>query len=313
MSVDHLLMIGFGGPTKPGEVVPFLEELTRGLPIPPARLRDVAHHYEMVGGRSPYNEYTLRLFNKLEAGLRARGVTVPMFLGMRHWHPFLKDTIADIARRDLTHGLGVILAPHRSDASFNKYVRAVDEAKAAASTHALQYTYLPPWYDHPLFIEAQADEVRKTLSTLSPKSQRAAHLLFSAHSIPVEMAQQSRYVEEIACSSRAVATRLHHPSWSIAYQSRSGNPRQPWLEPDVASEMRRLHASGVRQVVVVPIGFLCDNVEVLFDLDVGAREEAARIGIGFARASTVMDHPTFVEMFAQLIGTSLEAPANISR
>jgi len=312
MTVDHVLLIGFGGPTKPEEIMPFLEEVTRGLPIPSSRIQTVAHHYEVVGGRSPYNEYTLRLFNKLEASLRARSVAVPMFLGMRNWHPFLKDTLADIARQKLTHGLGVILAPHRSDASFDKYVRAVDDAKAAASTPALQYTYLPPWHDHPLFIEAQADEVQKALSTLRSTDRQSAHVLFSAHSIPIEMAQQSRYVEEIECSSREVATRLHHPSWSVAYQSRSGNPRQPWLEPDVASEMRRLHAHGVRQVIVVPIGFLCDNVEVLFDLDVEAREEATRIGLGFARASTVMDHPKFVEMFAQLICASLESPANIS-
>jgi len=312
MSLDHLLLIGFGGPTKPEEITPFLEEVTRGLPIPPARINEVAHHYEVVGGRSPYNEYTLRLFNKLEAALRARDVTVPMFLGMRHWHPFLKDTIAGIARRDLTHGLGVILAPHRSDASFNKYVRAVDEAKAAASTPAPQYTYLPPWHDHPLFIEAQADEVRKTLSTLHSTDRPSVHVLFSAHSIPVEMAQQSRYVEEIECSSRTVATVLSHESWSVAYQSRSGNPRQPWLEPDVASAMRTLHARGVRQVVVVPIGFLCDNVEVLFDLDVEAREEATRIGLGFARASTVMDHPRFVQMLAQLIEGALR-PQPVSR
>lgn len=312
MAVDHMLLIGFGGPTKPEEITPFLEEVTRGLPIPPARINEVAHHYEVVGGRSPYHEYTLRLFKNLEASLRARGVAVPMFLGMRNWHPFLKDTIADIARRDLTHGLGVILAPHRSDASFDKYVRAVDEAKAAASTHALQYTYLPPWHDHPLFIEAQADEVRKTLSTLNATDRQAAHVLFSAHSIPVEMAQQSRYVEEIECSSRLVAAQLAHSAWSVAYQSRSGNPRQPWLEPDVSAAMHALHARGVRQVVVVPIGFLCDNVEVLFDLDVEAREAAKRIGLEFARASTVMDHPAFVEMFAQLIGASLEAPANNS-
>lgn len=301
MGIDHVLVIGFGGPTKPEEIQPFLEEVTRGLPIPPARIQDVAHHYEVVGGRSPYNEHTLRLFTKLQERLRATGIGLPMFLGMRNWHPFLRDVMGDIQRQGLTHGLGVILAPHRSDASYEKYVRNVEDAKTHAAAQEIHYDYLPPWHDHPLFIEAQAAQVKRTLESAPP----SAHLLFSAHSIPVEMAQRCRYVEEFMASNEAVAQALGWAKWSVAYQSRSGNPRQPWLEPDVESAIRALKEKGERHVVVVPIGFLCDNVEVLFDLDIEAKQAAQEAGIGFSRASTVMDHPKFVEMFAQLITTAL--------
>lgn len=309
MRIDHVLMIGFGGPTKPEEIQPFLEEVTRGLPIPPARVQEVARHYEAVGGRSPYQEYTLRLFTKLRERLQAREVPLPVFLGMRNWHPFLRETMGEIKRAGLTHGLGVILAPHRSQSSFEKYVQNVEDAKTHASAAQIRYDYLRPWHQHPLFIEAQADQVRTVLSRRPAEAQERAHLLFSAHSIPVDMAQRCAYVEEIRASSAAVAKALGRAHWSLGYQSRSGSPKQPWLEPDVESVLRRLQEEGVRDVVVVPIGFLCDNVEVLFDLDIEAKAEADRLGVRYARASTVMDHPAFVEMLAALIDESLQGSA----
>ena len=305
MGIDHVLLIGFGGPTKPEEIQPFLEEVTRGLPIPPARIQEVAHHYEVVGGRSPYHEHTQRLFTRLQERLRAAGVGLPMFLGMRNWHPFLRDVMGEIKRQGLTRGVGVILAPHRSDASYEKYIRNVEDAKVHVAAPDIHYEYLPPWHDHPLFIEAQAAQVKHALESAPP----GAHLLFSAHSIPVEMAQRCRYGEEFRASSEAVAKALGWTKWSLKYQSRSGNPRQTWLEPDVASAIRALKQQGEHHVIVVPIGFLCDHVEVLFDLDIVAKQAAQDAGIGFSRASTVMDHPKFVEMVAQLITTAL-APAS---
>lgn len=306
---DHILVIGFGGPTRPEDVQPFLEEVTRGVPIPPARLEEVIRHYEAVGGRSPYNEHTERLCRALEAVLRRRGVSEPLFLGMRHWHPFLRETIHGIRGAGLTHGLGVILAPHRSDASFDKYVRSVEQAQAGVSAPGIRYDYLRPWHDHPLFIEAQAEQVRPALRGPASGAREGVHLLFSAHAIPVEMAERSRYVEEVRRSSELVAAALGHPRWSVAYQSRSGDPRQAWLTPAVVDAMRELRAHGVRQVIAVPIGFLCDNVEVLYDLDLEARQSAASIGIGFTRAPTVHEHPAFVQMLADLIGEALQTPA----
>ena len=299
--VDHVLVIGFGGPTTPEEVAPFLERVTRGRPIPPARLEEVRHHYEAVGGRSTYNEETFALVRQLEARLCADGFRQPVFVGMRNWHPFLQEVIAGIHRQGLAHGVGVVLAPHRSEASFERYLRSGEEAKTRASAQDLQYHYLPPWFDHPLFIEAQADRVRQALEGLPPKDLAVSHLLFSAHAIPRAMASLSRYAEEVETSSREVARRVGSACWSVAYQSRSGDPREPWLEPDVETAVHRLKADGIRCVVAVPVGFLCDNVEVLFDLDIEARQAAEDLGLRYVRAETVKDHPAFVELLAQLI------------
>jgi len=301
MRFDHVLLIGFGGPTRPEEVKPFLEEVTRGLRIPEARLKEVAHHYERTGGSSPYNAHAFQLMEKLKPSLTAAGVTLPVFIGMRNWHPFLKETMQEIRQRGLKKGIGVICAPHRSPASFEKYLNNVEEAKQNAGAQEIRYDYLKPWHDHPLFIQAQAGHVRAVLDLLGPPERRAAHLLFSAHSIPLEMAQACRYEQEFKESSALVAQELAHPAWSIAYQSRSGNPRQPWLEPDVPAALRQLKAEGKRHVVLVPIGFLFDHTEVLYDLDSEARLEAERIGLKYSRASTVMDHPQFVSMFTRLI------------
>ncbi len=309
MAFDHLLVIGFGGPRKPEEIRPFLEEVVRGLPIPPARLDEVARHYEQTGGRSMYNEHTFRLARVLTDALHDAGVTLPVFVGMRCWHPFLHETLREIQERRLRRGLGFILAPHRSEASYGKYTKSLEQAKEQIGAQAITYDYLDAWHDHPLFIQAQASLARAVLEPLSPAERATAHLLFTAHAIPTETAKHSRYVQECRQSSMLVAEALQHASWSLAYQSRSGNPREPWLEPDVLSAIRGLPAQGVRQVVLVPVGFLSDHTEVVFDLDIQAREEAERAGLRYLRASTVMDHPAFVAMLVQLIQRQLRASA----
>ncbi len=300
-SYDHVLFIGFGGPTRPEEITPFLLNVTRGIPIPEERLREVEHHYHEVGGFSPYNEYTFRLFEKLRDKLREMNVPLPLFLGMRNWDPYLKDALAEIKRRGLKRGIGVILAPHRSDASYEKYVRNVEDAKREAGAEDVDYEYLKPWFEHPGFIHAQTDEVRKVLAKIPELKRKNTPLVFSAHSIPVEMAAKSRYVEEVRASAERVAQDAGQPKWQLAWQSRSGSPRQPWLEPDICSVIRDLKSKGEDSVLVVPVGFLCDNVEVLFDLDIEARKETENLGMKYYRASTVMDHPSFVAMFTELI------------
>lgn len=300
-SFDHLLVIGFGGPPRPEDVKPFLEEVTRGLPIPAARLAEVARHYERTGGFSPYNEQAFQLFEKLAERLGDSRVTVPLFIGMRNWHPFLHETIREIHEQRLCSGLGVILAPHRSYASFERYLENIEDAKRKVGAEAIHYEYLRPWHTHPLFIKAQAARVREAFERMSPAEQDDVRLLFSAHSIPVEMAERSRYAQEVRESSELVARELGHTRWEIAYQSRSGQPGQPWLEPDVVSALRQVKAGGAQDVLVVPIGFLSDHTEVLYDLDVEAREEAERLGLRYHRASTVMAHPKFVNMFTNLI------------
>lgn len=294
MCFDHLLLIGFGGPTRPEEVRPFLEEVTRGQPIPEARLREVASHYEKIGGVSPYNESVFRLKKALSGNLAERGISLPVFVGMRNWHPFLKEGILEIKKEGLQKGIGIVLAPHRSPASYEKYIQSVAEAKIRAQALDIQYEYLKPWHCHPFFIEAQADRIRE-------KDFRDAFLLFTAHSIPLEMARGCRYAEEIEQSSALAAQALGISRWKVAYQSRSGSPREPWLEPDVLSVVHHLKEKGEKKIMLVPIGFLSENAEILYDLDMEAKNEAERIGIESRRSPTVMDHPKFVEMLGELI------------
>ncbi len=290
MQFDHLLLIGFGGPTCPEEVRPFLERLARGTKIPEERLRKVESQYEQSGGFSPYNRHALRLAQKLQEKLPK----TPVFLGMRNWHPWLSDVLKEIHQKGLRRGLGIILAPHRSPASHDRYLRSLEEARREARAPELGYSILHPWYDHPLFVQAQTERVREVWEP-------GMELMFTAHSIPEEMAHACRYEEEIQASCRAIARELGGPRWRLAYQSRSGDPRQPWLGPDVReTAVLFKQAETARGVAVVPVGFLFDHTEVLYDLDLDARRRFEQEGVPFRRVPTVMDHPKFVEMLAQL-------------
>jgi len=305
MPIDHLLVIAFGGPPRPEDVKPFLERVSQGRRIPPERLAEVAHHYEVTGGFSPYNAHTEQLVEALRVRLREASITLPLAVGMRNWHPFLAQTLRDLSAQGLTHGLGIILAPHRCESSFGQYLKNVEEAKIEASAPQMRYEYLAPWHDHPRFIEAQADHLRRALDRVPASERQTAWLIFTAHSIPVEMAQRNHYVEEFETSSRLVANAVGWTRWHCGYQSRSGSPHQPWLTPDVAAVLQVVRAQGARHAIIVPIGFLSDHTEVLYDLDLEARQEAERLGLVYHRASTVMDHPAFVDMFVQLIRAHL--------
>lgn len=309
MRFDHVLLVGFGGPSRPEDVEPFLAHVTRGLRIPAERLAQVRQNYARIGGASPYNAHAARLAERLAARLREDGHVLPVFVGLRNWHPFLSEVLGPIARSGRRRGVGVILAPHRSPTSFEQYQHNVDEARARASAGGVTYDYVGPWHDHPLFIQAQAEEAARVLDAVPAGERADVHLLCSAHAIPVAMAQRCRYVEEVETSCRLVAQRLQHPRWSVAYQSRSGRPEEPWLEPDVYAAIRGLRARGASRVLLVPIGFLFDHTEVLYDLDVAAREEAERAGLAYLRAPTVMDHPQTPALFSRLIQARLRGSA----
>jgi ferrochelatase len=298
---DSILLIAFGGPTQHDEVRPFLANVTRGRPIPPQRLAAVADHYELIGGRSPLNELTFRQAAALTVELCAHGPALPVFVGMRNWHPFLHETLAVMAAAGHRRTIGVILSAQQSEAGWQRYVQDVADARAAVS-EAPEVVFAPPWPTHPLFIEAVADRTAAALATIADgESDSAHHLIFTAHSVPTAMANVSPYVAQIEAGARAVAQRLGCHPWSVAYQSRSGNPHDPWLEPDISEALRALAASGVRSVVVTPIGFVCDHVEVLYDLDIEARAVADQLGIHFVRAVAVDDHPAFIRMLAELV------------
>ena len=305
-SFDSVLLIAFGGPTRPEEVRPFLANVTRGRPIPPERLEAVAHHYDMMGGYSPFNELTFRQACALEAELRKQQLQLPVFVGMRNWHPLLRETLAEMAAAQRRRALGVILSAQQCEASWERYKENVAEARADVGSAAPDVAYTPPWPDHPLFIEAVAERAAAALQGIAPSVRGATPLIFTAHSVPVAMAERSPYVEQIREGARLVADRLGHSRWTVAYQSRSGSPRDPWLEPDIGEVIRALARERVRQVVVAPIGFVCDHVEVLYDLDIEARAIADGLGVGFVRAAAVNDHPAFIRMLADLVRRSVK-------
>jgi ferrochelatase len=297
---DAVLLIAFGGPERPEDVRPFLANVTRGRAIPPARLEEVVHHYEAIGGRSPLNELTARQAERLAATLAATGAPLPVYVGMRNWHPYVADTLARMADDGIRRAVGLILSPHATEASRERYMELALAGRAALGARAPEIRWATTWHLNPFFLTAAADAVTAELVTLPAARRAEAHLVFTAHSVPVAMAERSPYVAEVEASARAVAERLRRPRWQLAWQSRSGSPNEPWLEPDVNDTLRALAAAGTRDVVVVPIGFVCDHVEVLYDLDVEARATATSLGLGLRRASTVNDHPLFIRMLADV-------------
>jgi ferrochelatase len=295
---DAVLIVGFGGPTRADEIRPFLQNVARGRAIAPARLEAVAHHYEAIGGRSPYNELTMRQAQALRALLAREGPALPVYVGMRNWAPYVADVIRDIARAGRRRLFCFPMAPHRSEASWERYRQIVSEALAALGADAPAAVYPPPWHTHPLFIEAVAARLGDALAGLDAAERARAEVVFTAHSIPAAMDAQSGYGAQIAESCRLAAHKLGLGRWTVAYQSRSGNPRDPWLAPDVTQVLRGLAG---RTAVVMPIGFICDHVEVLYDLDVEAAAAARAGGAAMVRAATVGDHPLFIRMIAQLL------------
>ena len=298
---DAVLLIAFGGPTALHEVRPFLANVTRGRPIPLERLEAVVHHYELIGGRSPLNELTFRQARGLEAELRAHGPALPVYVGMRNWTPYLHETLQRMAADGMRRAIGVIMAAQQNDAGWGRYQRDVAEAQGRVGAGAPQVDYVDEWHAHPLYIDAMRANVRVAFERIAPERRADAALVFTAHSIPTAMATASPYVAQITEGARLVAEEVGRPRWSIAYQSRSGSPREPWLEPDICEVVRHTARDGVRDLVVVPIGFVCDHVEVLYDLDIEARQVAEDVGINFVRAATVNDHPLFIRMLADVV------------
>jgi protoporphyrin/coproporphyrin ferrochelatase len=301
---DAVLLIAFGGPTAPHEIRPFLQNVTRGRPIPPARLEEVAHHYEKMGGRSPLNELTFRQAEALRARLASEGVALPVYVGMRNWHPYLADTLREMRDAEVVRAFGIILSAHDSEAGWQRYLQDVLAAQAAirdAGEPCPDVVFAPNWHDAAGYVSASAARIATAFESIPPAERTTTPLVFTAHSIPSEMASTSRYVEQFTRSATLIAQRLGHARWQLAYQSRSGRPQDPWLEPDVNLVVEQLASAGERRVVVAPIGFVCDHVEVLYDLDDEAQATAARCGITMTRAGTVSDHDDFIAMLAKLV------------
>lgn len=301
MQYEAVLLIAFGGPEKMEDVRPFLANVLHGRPAPPQRLAEVIRHYELFQGRSPLTATTLRQARALQTALEHAGPRLPVYVGMRNWHPYLQETLAHMAAAGVRHAVGVILSAQQSEAGWERYQDNVAAARAQVGAHAPTVTYAPGWYNHPLFIDAVADLTRQAFARLAPERHAETPLIFTAHSVPVAMPGTPRYVRQIQEGARLVAERIKHPRWAIAYQSRSGDPHTSWLEPDIKEVLQELAAGGARAAVVVPIGFVCDHIEVLYDLDTEARQVATACGLRMIRAGTVNDHPLFIRMLADVV------------
>ncbi|HEX9787803.1 MAG TPA: ferrochelatase [Candidatus Binatia bacterium] len=302
---EAILLIAFGGPTSPEEVRPFLARVTKGIPIPPERLEEVAHHYGAVGGKSPFNEITLRQAAALESLLKEHNNPLPVYLGLRHSSPFFAETLRQMANDGVARALGFILSSHRTEASWERYQKNIADGRVELGDHAPKIDYCDGWHDHPLFIQTWSELIEAAYAKIATDQRDSAPLIFTAHSLPTAMAARSSYVEQLNSSARMIVDKLGHRNWSLAYQSRSGKPTDPWLEPDIGDALRKLAAEGQKEVVVAPLGFVCDHVEALYDLDIEARKIAEHLGLRFHRVSCPNDHPTFIRMMADVIEAEL--------
>ena len=301
MPFDAILLLAFGGPENMDEVRPFLANVLRGRPVPPQRLEAVVAHYALFNGRSPLKAITLRQANALRTALADDGLDLPVYVGMRNWHPYIHDTLDRMAADGVGRALGVIMSAQHSEAGWQRYQHDVAAAQERLGGRAPGVTYLPGWHEHPLFIDALSDLTQRAFAPIPQNRRPATPLVFTAHSVPSALPSTARYVTQIETGARLVADRLGHAAWRVAYQSRSGDPRTPWLEPDIGAVVRQLAAEGARECVVCPIGFVCDHMEVLYDLDTEARQIAEGLGLSMHRASTVNDHPAFIRMLAALV------------
>jgi ferrochelatase len=299
LTYDAILILSFGGPEKHADVIPFLENVLRGRDVPRERLLEVAEHYYHFDGRSPINDQNRTLIASLESLLASSGPHLPVYWGNRNWDPFLTETVRKMRDDGVRRALAFVTSVFSSYSGCRQYLEDIERARTEVGEGAPSIDKLRSFYNHPLFIEAQADRVRTTLDQIPDERRAKCQLLFTAHSVPVAMSETSDYPVQLNEACRLVAESAGLDNWRVVFQSRSGAPGQPWLEPDVGDVLRQMDSS--QDVVVVPIGFISDHMEVLYDLDTEAQAIAAGRGINMLRVPTVGVHPKFVGMIRELI------------
>ncbi len=284
---DALLVVSFGGPEKREDVIPFLENILRGRNVPRERMLEVAEHYYHFGGRSPINDHNRAFIAALK-----EAIDLPIYWGNRNWHPLLPETVRQMRDDGVKRAIAFVTSAFGSYSGCRQYIENIERARAEAGDGAPVIDKIPPFSTHPRFLEAMTDRVRAALEQLP-----SGRLIFTAHSVPVSMAQSSPYVAELEQACASVAAAVGRSEWKLAYQSRSGPPGQPWLEPDVGDYLREIRADAV----IVPIGFLSDHMEVIYDLDTEASQLCREVGIRMVRAGTAGTHPAMIRMVAELI------------
>jgi ferrochelatase len=301
-SYDAVLVVSFGGPEKMDDVLPFLQNVLRGKNVPHERMLEVAHHYEQFGGVSPLNAQNRELIANLKRELAEHGPALPVYWGNRNWHPLLVDTLRQMASDGVRRAVAFVTSAYSSYSGCRQYLEDIERARAEVGPQAPAIDKLRVFFNHPGFVEPCAERVRAALDQIPAERRAAARLLYTAHSIPLAMAANCRYEEQLRETCRLVSERIGRAEWELVYQSRSGPPSQPWLGPDVNDAIRALAAAeSVRDLVIAPIGFLSDHMEILFDLDTEARQLCQELGINVVRAQTVGTHPAFVRMIRELI------------
>ncbi|MEU7617510.1 ferrochelatase [Micromonospora rifamycinica] len=307
MSYDALVLVSFGGPERPEDVLPFLQNVTRGRGVPPERLAEVAEHYLHFGGVSPINQQCRELLAAIRADFAAHGVELPVYWGNRNWDPMLADTVAQLRDDGVQRALAFVTSAFGGYSSCRQYQEDIAAARAAVGPDAPVIEKLRQFWDHPGFVEPHADAVRSALEKLDPARRDTTRIVFTAHSIPTSAAATAgphggRYTAQLEETARLVhAAAAPDLSYDLVWQSRSGPPQVPWLEPDVNDHLTALAGQGVTGVVVSPIGFVSDHLEVAWDLDTEAAETAGRLGLDFVRAGTPGTDPRFVTMVRELV------------
>lgn len=301
---DAVLLVSFGGPEKPEDVMPFLQNVTRGRGVPVERLQSVAEHYHHFGGKSPINDQNRALIEVLSAELERHGTPLPFYFGNRNWSPFLTDAIEKMRDDGVQRALALITSPYSSYSGCRQYrediERATSQVQGAPSIEPLRR-----FFNHPGFLAACEAEVRQALDELRAQVPEAPagslRLAFTAHSIPESMARGCDYEAQLRSNGELISKRLGNLPWELVWQSRSGPPQVPWLEPDILDHLRDVKKSGAAGVVIAPIGFVSDHLEVLYDLDIEARDLATELTLPMVRAKTAGTHPQLVEGLRQLI------------
>lgn len=297
---DALLVMSFGGPEGIGDVLPFLENVTRGRNIPRERLIEVGHHYELFGGVSPINGQNRALIAALETDLKAHGIHLPIYFGNRNWHPFVADTLSQMVDDGVQNALVFVTSAFSSYSGCRQYREDIIQGCETVEA-ALGLDKIRVFYNHPGFILPNVENLQNALNQFPIKRRANVRVAFTAHSVPLAMAKHSAYEAQLQEACRLVAERVGVADYSLVYQSRSGAPHIPWLEPDILDHMEGLAAHGFRDLIIHPIGFISDHMEVLYDLDTEAVEKARELGMEMVRSATVGTHPSFISMIRELI------------
>lgn len=303
---DAILLVSFGGPEGPNDVIPFLENVLRGRNVPRERMLQVAEHYQQFGGVSPINEQNRQLISSLNREFREHGPDLPIYWGNRNWHPLLADTIRQMRVDGIKQALAFVTSAYSSYSSCRQYRENIAEAQTAVGDGAPRIDKLRPFYNHPLFVQANLERISRALEQIPNTRLDTTEIIFTAHSIPESMAINCAYAQQLSELSSLIAKRLNHERYRNVYQSRSGSPMQPWLGPDICDYLRTLTTERVTDVVVAPIGFVSDHMEIIYDLDTQAQQVCGELGINMVRAATVGTHPLFVKMIRELVIERLE-------